>query len=39
MKKIEKISIGFGQKKFGTDTEIGPWFRFPIQKPGFGRTL
>ena len=22
-----------------TDTETGPWFRFPIPKPGFGRTL
>ena len=22
-----------------TDTEIGPWFWFPIPKPGFGRTL
>ena len=21
------------------DTEIGPWFHFPIPKPGFGRTL
>ena len=22
-----------------TNTEIGPWFWFPITKPGFGRTL
>ena len=22
-----------------TNTEIGPWFQFPIPKPGFGRTL
>ena len=35
------IKFGFGKKSFGsdTDTEIGPWFRFPISKPGFGRTL
>ena len=28
-------------KRFGsnTDTLIGPWFGFPIPKPGFGRTL
>ena len=28
-------------KKIGsnTDTKIGLWFRFPIQKPGFGRKL
>ena len=41
MKNIEKKSFGFGKKKFGygTDTEIGPWFPFPIPKPGFGRTL
>ena len=39
--KLEKKSFGFGKKEFGsdTDTEIGPWFRFPIRKPGFGRTL
>ena len=24
---------------FNTDTKIGPWFRFPISKPAFGRTL
>ena len=39
MRKFEKIK----KKKFrfekNTDTEIGPWLRFPIQKPGFGRTL
>ena len=31
----------FGKKSFrsDTDTEIGPWFPFPIRKPGFGRTL
>ena len=27
------------EKKFGCDTEIGPWFWFQIPKPGFGRTL
>ena len=37
-KKNEKK--GFG-KTIGsdTDTEIGPWFPFPIPKPGFGHTL
>ena len=31
----------FWKKKFGSDTntKIGSWFRFPIPKPGFGRTL
>ena len=33
-----KKSFGF-EKKIRSDTEIGPWFRFPILKPGFGRTL
>ena len=39
-KKKEK-KIGIGIKSFGsyTDTQIGPWFRFLIPKPGFGRTL
>ena len=32
-----KKKFRFQEKKFGTDTEIGPWFRFP--KPGFSRTL
>ena len=46
MRNIQKISetkqkkgvwkIFFGSN---TNTEIGPWFRFPIPKPGFGRTL
>ena len=38
---FEKKSFGFGKKSFGsdTDTEIGPWFRFTIPKPGVGRTL
>ena len=31
--------FGFGKKKFSSDTEIGPWFRFPIPKPNFGPTL
>ena len=36
-----KKSFGFLNKSFGfdNDTEIGPWFRFLIPKPGFGRTL
>ena len=31
----------FQKKKIGseTDTKIGPWFRFPIPKPGFAHTL
>ena len=31
----------FPEKNFGseTETEIGPWFRFPIPKPNFGLTL
>ena len=38
--KIEKKKLRFQkEKKIATDTEIGPWFRFPIPKPGFGRTL
>ena len=36
-----KNMFRFREKKIGfdTDTEIGPLFRFPIPKPGFGRTL
>ena len=35
-----KISIPpRGDEKNGTDTEIEPWFWFPILKPGFGPTL
>ena len=36
-----KKSFGFGKKSFcsDTDSEIGPWFWFPIPKPGFGSTL
>ena len=36
-----KKSFGFEIKIFGsnTDTEIGPWFWFPIPKPSFGHTL
>ena len=37
--KSGKYKFGFGKKSFGSYTEIGPWFRFPILKPGFGRTL
>ena len=32
-------SFEFGTKSSDTDTIIGPWFWFPIPKPGFGRTL
>ena len=40
MKFFEK-KIDLEKKSFGssTDTEIVPRFRFPILKPGFGRTL
>ena len=34
-----KLKVLVSEKKFGFDTKIGPWFRFPITKPGFGRTL
>ena len=27
------------EKKVGSDTETGPWFWFPILKPGFGCSL
>ena len=40
MGKIEKNLKFFEVKKSpDTDSEIGPWFPFPIPKPGFGRTL
>ena len=39
MRKIRKQNFRFRKKKFGSDTEIGPWIRFPILKPSFGRTL
>ena len=34
-------SLGLGKKSSGpeTDTESGSWFRLPITKLGFGRTL
>ena len=38
MRKFEKLKKSFGFGK-NTDTEIGPWLPFPIQKPGFRRTL
>ena len=40
MRKISK-SFGFRKKEFGfdIDTKIGPWFWFPIPKPGFGHRL
>ena len=38
--KMEE-SLGLGKKSSGpkTDTETWSWFRLPIPKPGFGRTL
>ena len=41
LKFFEKKKFQFRKKSFGsdTDTQIGPWFWFPIPKPGFGRTL
>ena len=40
LKFFEK-KVRFRKEKISsdTDTEIGPWFQFPIPKPGFGRTL
>ena len=38
-KKSLKKSFGFKKNGSDNDTEIGPWFRFPIPKPGFSRTL
>jgi hypothetical protein len=36
-----KLKVSVLEKKIGSenDTEIGPWFQFPIPKPGFGHTL
>ena len=40
MRKIwKKKDFGFGKKNFGSETEIRPWFRFPIPKPNFSLTL
>ena len=40
-KELKDKKNQFQKKYFGsdTDTEIGPWFRSPIPKTGFGRTL
>ena len=38
-KKKWKKRVSVWKKHFCTDTKIGPWFRFPIPKPGFGCTL
>jgi hypothetical protein len=42
-KKIEKLKKSRNRKEnligFETDTEIGPYFQFQIQKPGLGCTL
>ena len=35
-----KIIVSVSEKKrFGSNTDIGPWFRLTISKPGFGCTL
>ena len=34
----KKVSVS-EKKIWGTDTEIWPWFRFPIPTPNFSRTL
>ena len=34
-----KLKVLVSEKKISSDTEIGLWFRFPIPKPSFGRTL
>ena len=38
---MKKKSFDFGRKCFGSNinTEIGPWFWFPMLKPGFSGTL
>ena len=35
LKMFEKVLV----LEKNNDTKIKPWFRFPIPKPGFGRTL
>ena len=40
--EFKKKKFRFSGKKIGSDTEgteIGPWLRFPIPKPGFGSRL
>ena len=39
--KTMEESVGSGKDSYGTetDTETQSWFRLPIPKPGFGRTL
>ena len=40
LNSLNQQSFDFGKKiSSDTKTEIGPWFRFPIPKPGFGFTL
>ena len=40
LNSLNQQSFDFGKKiSSDTNTEIGPWFRFPILKPGFGCTL
>ena len=38
---MKKKNFGFRNEYFGsnTDTEFGPWFWFPIPKPGYSLTL
>ena len=38
-KRKNQVSVSEKKRYFGTYTEIGPRFRLPILKPGFGRTL
>ena len=39
LKFFERKSFSFRKIFFGSDTEIWPWFWFPIPKPNFGLTL
>ena len=39
VQKMKKKRVSVSGIRFGSDTEIGPWFRFPIPKPGFGCKL
>ena len=38
-KKWKNIVSVSEKKRFGSNTDIGPWFRLTISKPGFGCTL
>ena len=41
MDETMEESLGLGKKSYGTEThtKTQSWFRLPIPKPGFGRTV